>query len=114
MGIRPEHVGVRGMSNIPEGDNFLQGKVLVVEPLGAQTDFMLDINGQTLVAKVEGHAHIKPGDVVDVVVDNERLHAFDTSTEIAIDRGQPMGTRGQADSNQGAGRWPLEQRRRFG
>ncbi|AWN23333.1 glycerol-3-phosphate ABC transporter ATP-binding protein [Deinococcus irradiatisoli] len=101
LGVRPEHVGVRGMSNIPEGDNFLQGKVLVVEPLGAQTDFMLDINGQTLVAKVEGHAHIKPGDVVDVVVDNERLHAFDTGTEMAIDRGQPMGTRGQADSNQG-------------
>ncbi len=105
MGIRPEHIGVRGMSNIPEGENMLQGKVMVVEPLGAQTDFMLEVNGQTLVAKVEGHAHIKPGDVVDVIVDNVRLHAFDTSTELAIDRGQPMGTRGQADSNEGvAGR----------
>ncbi|GAA4022699.1 ABC transporter ATP-binding protein [Deinococcus rubellus] len=105
MGIRPEHIGVRGMSNIPEGENFLQGKVLVVEPLGAQTDFMLEINGQTMVAKVEGHAHIKPGDVVDILVDNARLHAFDTSTELAIDRGKPMGTRGQADSNEGvAGR----------
>ncbi|TSA85904.1 sn-glycerol-3-phosphate ABC transporter ATP-binding protein UgpC [Deinococcus detaillensis] len=105
MGIRPEHIGVRGMSNIPEGENMLQGKVLVVEPLGAQTDFMLEVNGQTMVAKVEGHAHIKPGDVVDVVVDNVRLHAFDTVTEMAIDRGQPMGTRGQADSNEGvAGR----------
>ena len=105
MGIRPEHIGVRGMSNIPEGENFLQGKVLVVEPLGAQTDFMLEINGQTMVAKVEGHAHIKPGDVVDILVDNARLHAFDTATELAIDRGQPMGTRGQADSNEGvAGR----------
>ncbi|AZI42347.1 sn-glycerol-3-phosphate ABC transporter ATP-binding protein UgpC [Deinococcus psychrotolerans] len=105
MGIRPEHIGVRGMTNIPEGENFLQGKVLVVEPLGAQTDFMLEVNGQTMVAKVEGHAHIKPGDVVDVVVDNVRLHAFDTVTEMAIDRGQPMGTRGQADSNEGvAGR----------
>ncbi|WP_161881147.1 ABC transporter ATP-binding protein [Deinococcus alpinitundrae] len=105
MGIRPEHIGVRGMSNIPEGENFLQGKVLVVEPLGAQTDFMLEINGQTMVAKVEGHAHIKPGDVVDILVDNARLHAFDTATELAIDRGTPMGTRGQADSNEGvAGR----------
>ncbi|WP_420596730.1 ABC transporter ATP-binding protein [Deinococcus sp.] len=103
MGIRPEHVGVRGMSNIPEGDNFLQGKVLVVEPLGAQTDFVLDINGQMLTAKVEGHASIKPGDVVDVVVDNARLHAFDASTEMVISRGQAMGLRGQADSNEGMG-----------
>ena len=103
MGVRPEHIGVRGMSNIPEGDNFLQGKVLVVEPLGAQTDFMLEINGQTMVAKVEGHAHIKPGDVVDILIDTSRLHAFDTTTEMVIDRGQPQGTRGQADSIEGMG-----------
>ena len=102
MGIRPEHIGVRGMSNIPEGDNFLTGKVLVVEPLGAQTDFMLDVDGQTLTAKVEGHAAIRPGDTVDVLVDNVRLHAFDTSTENAIDRGQAMGLRGQADSAEGS------------
>ncbi|WP_293910279.1 sn-glycerol-3-phosphate ABC transporter ATP-binding protein UgpC [Deinococcus sp.] len=105
MGIRPEHIGVRGVSNIPEGDNFLQGKVLVVEPLGAQTDFMLEINGQTMVAKVEGHAHIKPGDVVDILVDTTRLHAFDTGTEDVIDRGQPQGTRGQADGSESTSRF---------
>ncbi len=105
LGIRPEHVGIRGMTNIPEGDNFLQGKVLVVEPLGAQTDFMLDVGGQTVVAKVEGHAQIKPGDVVDIVVDTTRLHAFDTSTEDAIDRGTPSGMFGQSDSDESTSRF---------
>ncbi|MFC4455717.1 ABC transporter ATP-binding protein [Deinococcus sonorensis] len=97
MGIRPEHIGLRGMTNLPEGTNIIRGRVLVVEPLGAQTDFIVEIAGQTLTVKVEGQARIQPGDSVELVVDQRRLHAFDAQTEMAIDRGSPVGTLGQAD-----------------
>ena len=97
MGIRPEHLGLRGMTNLAEGTNVVRGKVLVVEPLGAQTDFIVEIAGQTVTVKVDGQARIQPGDNVELVIDQRRLHAFDTQTEDAIDRGQPTGTMGQAD-----------------
>lgn len=97
MGIRPEHVGLVGATDLPRGNNVLAGKVLVVEPLGAQTDLIVEVAGQTLTAKVEGQAMVSPGDHVELLVDQRRLHAFDTN-EQAIDRGQPMGKRGQADT----------------
>ena len=98
MGIRPEHVGVPGLTDIPQGVNHLKGKVVVVEPLGAQTDLIIHIGDQPLTAKVEGQALVSPGDDIDILVDQTRLHAFDTATEQAIDRGTPAGTRGQADT----------------
>ncbi|WP_425148393.1 ABC transporter ATP-binding protein [Deinococcus sp.] len=97
MGIRPEHLGLRGMTNLADGTNIIRGKVLVVEPLGAQTDFIVEIAGQTVTVKVDGQARIQPGDTVELVVDQRRLHAFDAATDEAIDRGQPTGSMGQAD-----------------
>jgi len=97
MGIRPEHLGLRGMSNLPEGTNIIRGRVLVVEPLGAQTDFIVEVAGQTVTVKVDGQARIQPGDNVELLVDQRRLHAFDMQTENAVDRGTPTGTMGQAD-----------------
>ncbi|GGK12831.1 glycerol-3-phosphate ABC transporter ATP-binding protein [Deinococcus malanensis] len=99
MGIRPEHVGVVGMTDLPRGSNVLRGTVVVVEPLGAQTDLIIEVAGQNIVAKVEGQALVQPGDSIDLLVDQTRLHAFDMATELAIDRGTPAGTRGQADTS---------------
>ncbi|WP_291429623.1 ABC transporter ATP-binding protein [Deinococcus sp.] len=98
MGIRPEHVGVVGMSDLPQGTNVLKGQVVVVEPLGAQTDLIVDVNGQHLTVKVEGQATVLPGDPIELLIDQTRMHAFDTTSEAAIDRGTPTGTRGQADT----------------
>ncbi|GGK87283.1 ABC transporter ATP-binding protein [Deinococcus radiotolerans] len=98
MGIRPEHLGMVGMTDIPRGSNILRGQVVVVEPLGAQTDLIIDVAGQHITAKVEGQANVLPGDSVDLLVDQTRLHAFDPSSEAAVDRGTPSGTRGQADT----------------
>lgn len=86
MGIRPEHVGVQGITAQAQGGDVMRGKVLVVEPLGAQTDLIVEVGGQTLTAKVEGHARIEPGDTVDLVVDRSKLHAFDYQTENALAR----------------------------
>ena len=98
MGIRPEHLGMVGMTDLPRGSNVLRGQVVVVEPLGAQTDLIIDVAGQHITAKVEGQANVLPGDSIELLVDQTRLHAFDPSSEVAIDRGTPAGTRGQADT----------------
>ncbi|MFB9995194.1 ABC transporter ATP-binding protein [Deinococcus oregonensis] len=98
MGIRPEHIGVVGMTDIPHGNNVLRGKVVVVEPLGAQTDLIIEVAGQNLTCKVEGQAIVQPGDDIDLLIDQTRLHAFDLTSEDAIDRGTPTGKRGQADT----------------
>lgn len=98
LGIRPEHIGVAGQTDIPRGVNVLRGKVVVVEPLGAQTDLIIDVDGQQVTAKVEGQAALEPGDDIELLIDQTRLHAFDHASEVAIDRGTPTGKRGQADT----------------
>ncbi len=109
MGIRPEHIGVVGMTDIPTGSNILRGTVVVVEPLGAQTDLIIEVAGQDITAKVEGQAMVQPGDTIELVVDQTRLHAFDSATEAAIDRGTPGGKRGQADTPDLGYEYPAQQ-----
>ncbi|WP_309571384.1 sn-glycerol-3-phosphate ABC transporter ATP-binding protein UgpC [Deinococcus sp.] len=98
LGVRPEHVGLPGISDLPIGTNQLKGTVVVVEPLGAQTDLIINVAGQDMTVKVEGQALVSPGDDIQILLDQTRLHAFDPATEAAIDRGTAAGTRGQADT----------------
>jgi len=60
----------------------------VVEPLGAETEIHVAINGTLLVAKVDGHAPVKPGDKVELLADTQRLHAFDVETDKTIGHAQ--------------------------
>ncbi|MFN3266544.1 MAG: TOBE domain-containing protein, partial [Deinococcales bacterium] len=78
--------GLEGATNISAGANKLTGQVEVVEPLGAETDLMVNVAGQSVVAKVEGHAQVKVGDVVTLYADQSKMHAFDLQTEMAIGR----------------------------
>ena len=52
LGIRPEHVGLVGHSDLPQGNNVLRGEVVVVESLGAQTDLIVDVAVQLLDPRV--------------------------------------------------------------
>ena len=86
VGIRPEHLGLEGSTTITSGQNKVLGTVEVVEPLGAETDLIVDIGGQTVVAKVDGHARVRTGDKVTLIADVDRVHAFDVDNENAIGR----------------------------
>jgi multiple sugar transport system ATP-binding protein len=86
FGVRPEHLGLEGSTNIAGGSNRLTGRIEVVEPLGAETDLLVDIGGQSVVAKVDGHAKVRVGDTVTLFADQSRLHAFDLQNELAIGR----------------------------
>ncbi len=88
LGVRPEHMGLRGHTPIPEGENLIRAEVEVVEPLGAETEIHVSLEGTLLVAKVDGHAPVRPGDRVELLLDLGRLHAFDPETERAIGHAQ--------------------------
>ncbi|APD10222.1 MULTISPECIES: ABC transporter ATP-binding protein [Thermus] len=88
MGIRPEHLGLKGYTVIPEEENVIRGEVEVAEPLGAETEIHVSVDGTVLVAKVDGHAPVKPGDKVELLADTSRLHAFDVETERTIGHAQ--------------------------
>jgi len=77
MGIRPEHIGLRGWTTISEGDNIVKGRVEVVEPLGADTEVHVEVGGNILTAKVDGHAKVLPGVNIELLVDTNKLHAFE-------------------------------------
>ena len=40
-----------GLTEIPVGSNVMHGKVVVVEPLGAQTDLIVEIAGQDVTGQ---------------------------------------------------------------
>ncbi|MFD3006345.1 ABC transporter ATP-binding protein [Thermus tengchongensis] len=88
MGIRPEHLGLKGYTVIPEEENVIRGEVEVAEPLGAETEIHVSVDGTVLVAKVDGHAPVKPGDKVELLADTSRLHAFDVDTDATIGHAQ--------------------------
>ncbi|MFN3179898.1 MAG: ABC transporter ATP-binding protein [Thermus sp.] len=92
MGIRPEHLGLKGYTVIPEEENVIRGEVEVAEPLGAETEIHVSVDGTVLVAKVDGHAPVKPGDRVELLADTSRLHAFDVESDQTIGHAQERAT----------------------
>ncbi|MDT3681915.1 MAG: sn-glycerol-3-phosphate ABC transporter ATP-binding protein UgpC [Truepera sp.] len=82
VGVRPEDIDLKGYTDIPEGDNVIKAVVDVVEPLGAETHIIASVGGdQSIVARVDSHAAVKPGDNVELLARLSHLHAFDMETE---------------------------------
>jgi multiple sugar transport system ATP-binding protein len=70
-GIRPTDLLV---SESPDG---AQGRVVVVEPTGAETELVFDIGGQTLVAVHHGRTQAIPESLIGIYADPSRGHVFD-------------------------------------
>ncbi len=84
LGVRPEHLGLKGWTHIPEKDNVFTGTVEVVEPLGAETEVHVNVGEHRVIARVDGHAPVHPGTKVELLADLDRLHAFDLETDRTI------------------------------
>jgi multiple sugar transport system ATP-binding protein len=70
LGMRPENLYVRGSSPFPEEGHLIRATVEVVEPLGAETIIIASVDGdQNLVARVDAHAGLRPGDQVELATD---------------------------------------------
>jgi multiple sugar transport system ATP-binding protein len=72
LGIRPEHFRLD-----PEG---LATEIITVEPTGSETQVHLRLAGQDVVGVFRERILAKPGDVLHVSPESERIHLFDAGS----------------------------------
>jgi multiple sugar transport system ATP-binding protein len=61
-----------------------QGRVVVVEPTGAETEIVVDVNGQRVVVVHPGRMDLKPNAQVGITVHSSRGHVFDQASDSRI------------------------------
>ena len=77
LGFRPEHLGfVDSGARLVSGE----GRVELVEPLGSDTFVALDLGGEVLTVKEEGHFRAQVGEGIRVFFDMDNAHLFDGAT----------------------------------
>jgi len=79
VGLRPENVALR-----PAGSGQLQGKVELVEALGAETLIYVSAGNKTqLIARQNERTALQAGDVVGIEIDTSAAHFFDAQGRVA-------------------------------
>ena len=71
-GIRPEHIDV--------GAGGIAAEVVVVEPMGAETELVLQVGGALAHVTTHGRASYNPGDKIRISPQPEHAHLFDASS----------------------------------
>ena len=85
VGLRPENLAVR-----PAGTGQVQGKVELVEALGAETLIYVSTGSKTpLVARQSMRPSVKVGDAVGVEIDAATAHLFDAQGRLAQSSARP-------------------------
>jgi multiple sugar transport system ATP-binding protein len=82
LGIRPEHITYRGAE--PAAAGVLNAHLEVVETLGFEAILHFTCGETELVARTPYDQALAPGRDLPLVVDVERLHLFDPTTEQAL------------------------------
>jgi multiple sugar transport system ATP-binding protein len=75
FGVRPEDVSLA--ENAPPGAQTFEAKVSVTEPLGESLLIHCRVGADELHVKAAARSAIDPGDVLELAVDEQRLHVFD-------------------------------------
>ena len=70
-GVRPSDLRIAA-----EG---IPARVVVVEPTGAETELLLDVGGQNIIAVIHGRTAARPDDVINLAVEGGKAHVFDES-----------------------------------
>jgi multiple sugar transport system ATP-binding protein len=75
-GIRPEHIDL--------GTGPVQAEVVVVEPMGAETELVVKVGGATVTVVTHGRAELKPGQQVALGPQAKHAHLFDAGSGLRI------------------------------
>jgi len=78
LGVRPDDLTVGA------GHPIVEGKVVVREPLGAETLIYVAVNGTEVIAKASGRTPPPVGQTVQLAAAPENLHLFDATTGVAL------------------------------
>ncbi len=84
FGIRPEHVHDEPDFLEKATEGIVTANVDVTELMGAEIYLYLNISGAPLTARVDPASKAKPGDVIKVALDVNKIHIFDKETEQTI------------------------------
>jgi multiple sugar transport system ATP-binding protein len=78
VGFRPESLAPRGHALDSAGDSVaLTRPVVIAEPLGTETILYTELAGREVQGRMLNPRPVKPGEVLDFVLDLGRLHVFD-------------------------------------
>jgi multiple sugar transport system ATP-binding protein len=72
LGIRPEHIQL--------DENGLKAEVVVVEPMGSETQVVVRCGGQSLTCVFRERITAKPGELIGITPDTNVTHLFDAGT----------------------------------
>ena len=75
-GIRPEHLEIAATG--------IAAEVHVVEPMGAETEFLVKVQDQTLTLVTHGRAANGPGDRLFLAPQAQYAHLFDAASGLRI------------------------------
>ena len=84
MGIRPEDVHDEPRFMEQFADCRIKAKVEVTELMGAEIFLYINVEGSNLTSRVDPTSPARPGDEIDMVIDNTKIHLFDKDTEQTI------------------------------
>ena len=75
-GVRPTDLRLAA-SGIP-------GRVIIVEPTGAETELLVEVGGQQMVVVIHGRTQAQPGDPVHLEFDVAKAHVFDAASGLRL------------------------------
>lgn len=76
LGIRPEDIYIQGTEPKMARPQKLEGNIILVEMLGAESLLRVKSGKHDLTVKINGISTAKTGDTIDLVFDKEDMHRF--------------------------------------
>ncbi|MEO8155843.1 MAG: sn-glycerol-3-phosphate ABC transporter ATP-binding protein UgpC [Rhizobacter sp.] len=75
------HYGIRpGDITLAPAGSGIAAKVIVVEPTGAETELLLQVDEAQIVAVIHGRTSARPDDTVYLAIDADKAHVFDSAS----------------------------------
>ena len=84
LGIRPEDIHDEPLFIDASPETTVSCKIEVAELMGAETMLYTEIEGQSVVARIDSRSDISPMDTLKLGLDINKAHFFDKETELRI------------------------------
>ncbi|OGS17439.1 MAG: glycerol-3-phosphate ABC transporter ATP-binding protein [Elusimicrobia bacterium RIFOXYA2_FULL_50_26] len=85
LGVRPEDIYDKLFYSLgPKNGSVFSATVEVVEPLGSEIFLHLNTGNNTLVCKVDAHNQAKSNQVMELVININKIHLFDMESNNAL------------------------------
>jgi multiple sugar transport system ATP-binding protein len=75
-GVRP--------TDLRLADSGIPGRVIIVEPTGAETELLVEVGGQQMIVVIHGRTQAQPGETVHLQHDVAKSHVFDAASGLRL------------------------------